>query len=328
MLRTAVALAAVMESDVKVTNIRAGREAPGMKAQHLAGVMAVAQMCDAELEGAEVGSTELRFRPQGLHGGSFTFDVGTAGSIALVLQAALAPAIYCGERVEMTVRGGTEVMNAPTIDYFGRVLLPILRNVGGNVTLEVVRRGFYPKGGGEVRVVVEPAGGIKPFAPSGAHPKPVVDGLVISSKLHPDIAERARRTLMRRMGHIKVRELRVVDVESESAGVSATVSCPRRGGAFGSSNVGRKGYTAEQLAEDCAMPLIHALKADVDVDEHLLDQVLLYCIIATGRSSFSFERMTPHAQTLLSVAGEFAPFNREVNQDGRRHRMVIDGEGV
>lgn len=317
-----------METDVKVANIRAGREAPGMKAQHLAAVRAVAEMCGAQLEGAEVGSTELRFRPGPMHGGEFKFDVGTAGSIALVLQAGLPVAIACGEKVEMTVIGGTEVMNAPTIDYFGAVLLPVLAGLGAKVSVEIVRRGFYPKGGGEVRVVVEPAGTLKPFAPTGSHPKPTVEGRIISSKLHPDIAVRVRDALRRHMGHFKVRDIRIQDVESESAGVSATISCMRRGGAAGSSNVGRKGYTAEQLGEDCAMPLFHALKAEVDVDDHLLDQVLLYCLMATGRSSFTFERMTPHAQTLLSIAEAFAPFQREVNQDGRRHRIVIDGEGV
>ena len=86
-LRTAIALSAITESALKVTNIRAGRESPGLKAQHLAAVKAVAQICGAELEGAEVGSTELRFRPEHLRGGTYAVDVGTAGSIALVLQA-------------------------------------------------------------------------------------------------------------------------------------------------------------------------------------------------------------------------------------------------
>jgi RNA 3'-terminal phosphate cyclase (ATP) len=327
-LRTAVALAAIMESSLKVTNIRAGRETLGMKAQHLAAVNAVAELCGAELEGAKLGSTELRFRPQSLRGGSYAVDVGTAGSIALVLQAVLPAAISCGERVEVTVTGGTDVPNAPTITYLERVLLPVLRNMGATVDLEVLRRGFFPEGGGKVRVVVESGGSIKPLAPTGPQPKPLVDGEIAVARLPQDVTDRTRRAMVRRLQGQPLRDLRVDLVEADSPGVSATVWAPRRAGAAGGSDVGKRGYPAESLGENAASDLARALRVDADVDEHLLDQVLLYCIMATGRSSFTFEKMTGHAETVLSVAREFAPFNREIQNDGRRKRMVIDGEGV
>jgi RNA 3'-phosphate cyclase len=327
-LRAAVALAAVMETDLKITNIRAGREAPGMKAQHVAGVRAVAALCGAALEGDTVGSTELRFRPDVLRGGDHAFDVGTAGSVALVLQAVLPPALRCGEPVTMTVRGGTDTTNAPTVDYLGHVLLPVLRTLGAEVSMEVVSRGFFPKGGGEVRVRVEPASTLKPFAPTGEQPKPFVQGAIVNSGLAADIADRTRRSALRALRGHRVGQLQVVHATSASLGVSATFWCPRRGGALGSSGVGKRGYTAEALGHDAAAPVAAALRADVDVDDYLLDQVLLYCLMATGRSSFSFDRMTPHAQTLLDVAREFGNFRCEVDRKGRRHRMVIDGEGL
>lgn len=327
-LRASVALAAVMECDLKITNIRAGREAPGLKAQHLAGVRAVGQLCGATLEGDAVGSTQLRFRPDTLRGGDFTFDVGTAGSIALVVQAALPPALRCGEPVTMTVRGGTDTTNAPTVDYLDHVLLPVLRGLGAQVSLEVRSRGFFPRGGGEVVLKVEPAEGLKPFAPTGNQPTPVVDGVVVNSGLKAEIADRTRRSILRTLRGTRLGDIAVKQSTSASLGVSATLWCARRGGALGGSGVGRRGYTAGQLGHDTARPVADALRADVDVDEHLLDQVILYCIMATGRSSFTFERMTPHARTLLDVAREFAPFNSEVERKGRRHRMVVDGEGL
>jgi len=327
-LRTAVALAAVTESDLKITNIRAGREEPGLKAQHLAGVRAVAALCDAEVEGGAVGSTELRFRPESLHGGVFTFDVGTAGAIPLVLQAVLPPAVRCGERVHMTVRGGTDVTMAPTIDYMTHVLLPVLRTLGARVNVQVLRRGFYPEGGGEVTVIVDPTNVLKPFAPMGGQPRPGIEGRIVAAKLTADIAERTQRAMLSKMQHLRVGHIRIEEVEAASAGVSATLWCRRRGGAIGGSGVGKRGYSSEDLGASTAGPLVRALKADVDVDEQLFDQVLLYCIMATGRSSFTFEAMTPHAQTLLDVAYAFAPFNRQIDQDGRRQRVVIEGEGL
>lgn len=327
-LRASVALAAIMETPVKVTNIRAGRETPGLKAQHLAAVKAVGELCGAQLEGAEVGSTELRFRPEHLRGGAYAFDVGTAGSIALVLQAFLPPAVSCGERVEATVKGGTDVTNAPTITYLERVVLPVLRHLGANVELEVLRRGFFPEGGGSVRVTVEPGGSLKPFAPTGGQPRPLIEGEVANARLPEEIAERTRRAIVRRVQGQPLKAIRMDLVDAASPGISATVWAPRRGGAIGGSDVGKRGYPAEKLGAAAAETLVRALRADVDVDAHLLDQVLVYCLMATGRSSFTFESMTSHAQTLLDVAYAFTPFNREVQNDGRRKRMVIDGEGL
>ena len=327
-LRAALALSAIMEADLKITNIRANRDPPGLKAQHAAAVRAVGELCSAQIEGAEVGSSELRFKPDVLRGGSYKFDVGTAGSVALVLQAALPAAIRSGERVEMKVIGGTEVPRAPTFDYFQRVLGPVVKGLGANVSIELGRRGFFPKGGGEVRVLVEPSGGIKPFAPEGNQPKPLVHGIIVNSGLPEGIIDRTRKSLLQAMRGVRLGKIDVDHVESPSQGISATVWCERRGGALGSSGVGSRGYSAEDLGRDTAMPLVHALQAGADVDGHLLDQVLLYCVMATGRSSFTFDRMTSHAQTLLDVAREFTNFRYEISRDGRRQRVVVDGEGL
>ncbi len=328
MLRTAVALSAIMESALKITNIRAGRESPGLKAQHVAAVRAVAALCGAELEGAEVGSTELRFKPEGLRGGTYSFDVGTAGSIALVLQAFLPPAISCGERVEATVRGGTDVWNAPTVTYVQRVLLPVLRTFGAKVEIEILRRGFFPAGGGEVKVTVEPGGSIKPLAPTGGQPRPLIEGEIACSRLPQDVTDRTRRAISRRLQGLALREVHVDLVEATGEGVSATLWSPRRCGAVGGSDVGRPGYPAEKLGEVAADGIARALRADVDVDAHLLDQVILYALMATGRSSFTFESLTSHAETVLAVAVAFTPFTRQIQNDGRRKRLVIDGEGL
>jgi len=228
----------------------------------------------------------------------------------------------------MTVRGGTDVTMAPTIDYMTHVLLPVLRTLGARVNVQVLRRGFYPEGGGEVTVIVDPTNVLKPFAPMGGQPRPGIEGRIVAARLTADIAERTQRAMLSKMQHLRVGHIRIEEVEAASAGVSATLWCRRRGGAIGGSGVGKRGYSSEDLGASTAGPLVRALKADVDVDEQLFDQVLLYCIMATGRSSFTFEAMTPHAQTLLDVAYAFAPFNRQIDQDGRRQRVVIEGEGL
>ena len=107
-------------------------------------------------------------------------DVGTAGSVALVLQAAMPWLVRTNDggrgrgrgrkvgtprasrTVSLTLSGGTDVPFAPTMDYVRHALWPV---VSGNanrrgfacdadVTFEVLTRGFYPRGGGTVRVNV------------------------------------------------------------------------------------------------------------------------------------------------------------------------------
>lgn len=130
LVRTAVAVAAVRGTPIRVVDIRARRRRPGLAAQHVAAVRAPAALCDARCEGVEIGSSSLVFEPRRLQGGDFDFDVGTAGSVSLVLQAMLPAAIAAGERVTVRLRGGTDVPAAPPVDYLRLVLLPLLERLG------------------------------------------------------------------------------------------------------------------------------------------------------------------------------------------------------
>src|SRR5947209_10299491 len=150
-LRTAVALAAVLSKDIHVFNIRAGRAEPGLRPQHMTGVKAAAELCSSELEGLRVGSTEFTFKPGKLRAGTFRFDVGTAGSVTLVLQTLMPIMAFAPGAVQLEITGGTDVKWSPPIDYLRLVTLPILKKIGYQCDLELIRRGHYPKGGGLVR---------------------------------------------------------------------------------------------------------------------------------------------------------------------------------
>src|SRR6267143_1943877 len=150
-LRTAVALAAVLSKEIRVFNIRAGRSEPGIRPQHMAGVKAAAELCSGNLPGLEIGATEFVFKPGKLRAGTFRFDVGTAGSVTLVLQTLMPILAFAPGPVKLEIMGGTDVKWSPPIDYVRLVTLPILRKIGYQGDLELVRRGHYPKGGGLVK---------------------------------------------------------------------------------------------------------------------------------------------------------------------------------
>ncbi|MEK6849332.1 MAG: RNA 3'-terminal phosphate cyclase, partial [Nanoarchaeota archaeon] len=156
MLRTALSLSAISGDAFRIKNIRAGREDPGLKAQHLAAIKAVQKLCGAVVDGAELGSTEITFYPKLLKGADVAIDIGTAGSITLVLQAAILPALFGLRISRFLISGGTDVAFAPTIDYFTEVFVPHIRTWCANIEVRVLKRGYFPVGKGVVEVIVQP----------------------------------------------------------------------------------------------------------------------------------------------------------------------------
>ncbi|MDY6779852.1 MAG: RNA 3'-terminal phosphate cyclase, partial [Halobacteria archaeon] len=156
-LRTSLALSAVTGEAVEVHDVRAERETPGLKRQHLAVVDAIAEMSDADVEGDDEGSERVLFDPSEVTGGEYTVDVGTAGSVTLVAQSAILASVGADSTVELVIRGGTDVKWSPTYAYLEHVTLPLLETIGVEAESRLVRRGHYPEGGGEISLVVEPS---------------------------------------------------------------------------------------------------------------------------------------------------------------------------
>ncbi|MDD4652006.1 MAG: RNA 3'-terminal phosphate cyclase [Methanothrix sp.] len=156
-VRTAAALSAVTGKGVHITKIRQARPKPGLAAQHARALMALAEICDARISGVTAGSSEITFTPGEIRGGRYRIEIGTAGSVTLLMQC-LMPALLCAdEPSSLQIQGGTDVQWSPTVDYFKNVFLPALSTFGTKASLEVLRRGYYPRGQGEVLLQVQPA---------------------------------------------------------------------------------------------------------------------------------------------------------------------------
>ena len=156
-VRTAVALSAVTGKPVRITRIRQGRSKPGLAAQHARAITALAAICDARTSGATPGSSEIVFTPGEIRGGRHRVEIGTAGSVTLLMQCLLPALLRADAPSSLQIQGGTDVNWSPTVDYFKNVFLPALSSFGAKVSLEVLQRGYYPRGQGEVLLEVEPA---------------------------------------------------------------------------------------------------------------------------------------------------------------------------
>ncbi len=162
-IRTALALSTLTGIPFETYNIRAGREKPGLKAQHLHCILALQKLCDAKVGSAELGSTKLRYLPGKIQGKTISVDIETAGSISLLLQSILLPAFFADSKVHLHIRGGTAAKYAMPYEYFENVLLPYLRRFCEKIEAKQVTRGYFPAGNGEIDVIIKPKFKIKDF---------------------------------------------------------------------------------------------------------------------------------------------------------------------
>ena len=155
-LRTALTLSMITGQPFRIENIRARRAKPGLLRQHLTAVNAASEICSAEVQGAEPGSSTLRFIPNRIKGGNYLFAIGTAGSCTLVLQTILPALWFADEPSTVVITGGTHNPAAPPADFLIRAWLPLMHRMGVKMTLDLIRHGFYPAGGGEIHATVDP----------------------------------------------------------------------------------------------------------------------------------------------------------------------------
>ncbi len=314
--RLSIALSALTGEDVVIENIRKGRPKPGLARQHLSGLLAAAQVCEADIDGAEVGATRVVFRPGDLRGGRVQVDIGTAGAITLVLQTLTPLAVQAKEPTEARLTGGTDVAWSPPADYFRGVFLPALQEMGASAELEVERRGFYPKGGGRATFRCEPAAlqGLALEAPSGS-PQIDVSSIATENLRNPRVAERQVEGFQQDLRRDV--EARVEYVSSPSTGsvLNAVVAFP--GTRLGANALGKKGRPAEEVGRMAARELRQDLDAGATVDVHLADQLLLYAAVAKGPTTMRVREVTNHAATVLDLLPRFldAEFDLQV-EDG------------
>jgi RNA 3'-terminal phosphate cyclase (ATP) len=299
-LRTSLALSALTGTPFQLDRLRAGRDRPGLQRQHLTGVRAVAAICGATVTGDALGSTSLSFVPATIRPGRYRFDVGTAGSLGLVLQAVLPVLWSAGGPSSLELIGGTLNDRSPPAPFLQRTLLPLLGELGPKVTLTVERHGFYPAGGGRYTVDIAPA----PLGPLRLpHRGPIewTVAVAVVSNLPRSVGERELRTLARR---VPLTESRVEEVAANGPGNAVWIEAhtPHVTEVF--TGFGRRGTPAEKVAEEAAAEFLAWEAIGAPVGPHLADQLLLPLALA-GAGSFRTGPLTGHTTTNLAVIQRF-----------------------
>ena len=308
-LRTSLALAIITRRKLRMKKIRAGRKRPGLQPQHLACVHAAARFCGGSAHapgGGEltVGAQELELvpGPPEAQASVLEIDIGTAGSTTLLIQTVLVPALASGKALTMTVTGGTHNPLAPPFEFLDRVFVPVLRKMGGVVTLALDKHGFLPKGGGKITMTIEP---------SKLERIELMDtGAVIARRAIAIVAGLARHIAEREIAIAEERlakpecEIREFDHRHGPHNLFMAEVELASGARELCTSHGRKGYPAEDVADDALDELEDFIEANVPVGAHLADQLLLPMAVAGG-GKFRTDELSLHAETNIETIREF-----------------------
>lgn len=326
LLRMAVALSAITRTPVTVDRIRAGRPNPGLAAQHVAAVRAVAELASAELEGGEVGSSRIAFSPGDLVGGEHTFDVGTAGSVTLVLQACLPVALSANDASRLRIVGGTDVKWSPPLDYFARIFLHWIRRLGGQADLLSHRRGYFPRGGGEVELVAQPTSAWSPVQLSEPGPVERVRGVAHASNLPADVPERMRASALRRLHGIQDAKVEARTYTAEDAvgqGGAAVLWAECGHTLLGADALAERGKSSERVGEEAAEALQVEMASGGTVDVWAADQILVYLALSDRPSAFLVREASAHLRTMAWLIPQFLPRTIEFQGLGDLTRVKV-----
>ena len=310
MLRTSIGFSAITGKSLTIKNIRANRPKPGLARQHLTGLSLMGQICGAEVKGAEIGSTLVEFQPGQIRHGKYSIDIGTAGSVTLVLQTVLPALATVKGESEIHLTGGTDVKWSPPVDYYSLVLFPLLEILGLKCTLDIKQRGYFPRGGGKITARIVSSGKLKSLNLEASSEFKKIIGIVNITDLPENIAERVGAEVLDDLPdaeiHIRHKE------KGPSPGVGIVLSTSDGHTFMGASSLGEKGKPAEKVGKEAANRLLAEMSGKGSVDAYASDQLLPYLALAGG--NYSARELTSHARTNIDTIEKFLGKTFEIEE--------------
>ena len=349
-MRTALSLSTVTLQPFELVNIRKGRPNPGLQPQHVACIRALQEFCNASCDGAQLNSQAITFYPGKPQARTLSIDIGTAGSVTLLLQAVLLPAILAPGKVRLKLTGGTNVEHSQPAEYFSAVFLPHMAAFA-KANFSLLRRGYFPRGGGNVELEVAPLFHLKDFD-TFADLRTAVSqqsreiGMLERGKLlkitgvshasadlsKAEVAERqahsAKVTLSQQLQKQNIScpvsiQSEYSDTLSTGSGISLFAHFAATGKdepaqvnpiILGSDSLGERSKRAEAVGQEAATALMAEITSGASVDHYLADQLIPFMAVA-GKSKILASEITNHCLTNIFTVEQFLGKMFEVNKD-------------
>jgi RNA 3'-terminal phosphate cyclase (GTP) len=330
-VRTALALSAITEKSFEITNIRKGRKKPGLKNQHLFCIKALEELCNAKTGHAELGSEKLRFLPGKIKPKTLSIDIGTAGSISLLLQSLFIPTIFAKSKIKIKITGGTDVSWSPQFDYLQQVIIPQLKKYA-DIETSLLKRGYYPKGGGTVEIKIKPKFNLENLEEipkinlTEQHNIILVKGISHASSdlQEANVAERQAKTAKFILSKLNCPiQIRTEYCQTLSTGSGITLwvifsKDPEEIDALhpiriGVDILGERGKRSEDIGKQAADKLLKEIESKAPVDQNLADNLIPFLALIGGKIKTS--KITNHTLTNIYVCEQFLDTKFKVDKE-------------
>ena len=330
-LRSSLSLAILTGKPIRVSRIRADRDRPGLRPQHLMALRSAARISKGIVSGDRVGSTVITFEPGPTQPGNYLFDIGTAGATSLVMQTLLLPLALADGSSTVTIHGGTHVPWSPCFHYLDWSWRPLLHRIGVNFTLELQMAGFYPHGGGQIAAYIPGGSRIHGLRLDARGRLLGIRGLSAVADLPREIAERQRNQALKRLHALSGLPEYTIDITSlptRSKGTLLLLLAEFEQGLACFFALGARGKRAERVADEAVDALVEFLATDATLDHRIADQLLLPLALADSGSEFITSRVTGHLLTNARVIREFLQADIRIDAAcGEPSRVTIEPGG-
>jgi len=328
-LRSAVSLSAITGKSIEVINIRANRRNPGLRPQHLQATRAIAKIFRAKVENLKIGAEWIRFipKPDNYEGGELKIDTGTAGSIPMILQTIIPAVALSNKSLSVQITGGTDVKMSPTTDYLRFIVQNAYKTIGISFSINILKRGYYPKGGGIIQAEIGPCKNISSFdLLNRRNVEPKIAS--VCCQLPKNVAERQISTALLKLERCGVR-CNVYSSSYESSlspGTSILVYSESDFGPFiGGDSIGARHKSAEKVGEEAVQNFFESYDANVPIDRFLADMLVIPLSLTKGKSRYRIGIVTEHLKTNLHIVSQIVGCKYQIAPAEKSYIVTIEG---
>lgn len=316
-IRSAITLSCITKIPIHIENIRKNRNVPGLKPQHLTAIKILKKISDSKVIGDEIGSTELKFIPGEIKNSELYEDIGTAGSIPLILQVLIPTVSISQKKLQLTIKGGTDVQWSPTMYYTQHVLKEAYSRMGINFSVELKKRGYYPKGNGEINLEINPSS-VKVVSLSKRKTN--------QAKILCTLSKIPIKKIENEIYHIKkkltdanfVVEVEIKEQEALDRGASLLVYSIDENSIMGVDALFDK--KTQKFSID-----LDEFLGNIAIDGNLADMVVVPASLAKGKTTFQVKRITKHLETNLFVTSKITGCKYGVGKLPNGFEVIIEG---
>jgi RNA 3'-terminal phosphate cyclase (ATP) len=318
-LRSAITLSSIIGKPIQIENIRKNRKVPGLRAQHLTAVKLLAKICNAEVEGLQIGSSMIKFYPNQMQDMSLQENISTAGSISLILQVLIPAVALAKKKLELSIIGGTDVLWSPTGNYTKHVLKEAFSRIGIDFSMEIQKRGYYPKGGGKVNVIIHPSQKLNPIFLTKRNTKDAK--LLCSHYGISDIAsyvDNVNKTLKKNGFSV---ESQINEQSAQNQGASLVIFSQDITSINGADEL-LDFRNKEVFGKKC---LNNFLGSNLGVDNNLADMLIMPLSLINETSVFTVREISEHLQTNLYIISKITGCKYGIGKIDSGYEVRIQG---